>query len=97
MKWHIKLGFNVLLLAYISVLILFLKAFLSPAKAAIVYINNYGEMWFEAAFLLLSIPFVVIFIIELKKQNIIRFFPFLEKLWRNNGTRKSNSKGSKCE
>lgn len=80
------LGFNMLLLSWALVVILFIKAFFSTpisltigdkhiaGHAVFIFINNFYEMYIELAAVILSFVFVPWFVIELKKEGIIKFF-----------------------
>jgi hypothetical protein len=72
-RWSVKFGFNFLLLSWIAVATLFVKAFLSPAKAVVIQINNYSEMYIEIVLLVVSAIFIYKFISECVAKGILRF------------------------
>jgi hypothetical protein len=72
-RWSVKLGFNFLLLSWIAVVWLFIKAFLSPARAVTIYVNNYNEMAIEIILLAISAIFIYKFVVECISKGILRF------------------------
>ena len=73
-KLAIRLGFNMMLLSWILVVILFVKAFFNPHHAVIIFINNFYEMWVEVVVIVLSFFFVPYFMFHANKVGLIRFF-----------------------
>jgi len=57
-------GISTLLAAYITLIHTFMKAYLSPQKKIIVYINNFGEAWWEFALIVITFPCVLYFIYD---------------------------------
>lgn len=68
-----KLGFNVLLASYFLIVTLFVRGLSSPQKAITIYLNNYGEMYFELGLLAVSLFFIMHFIWEMRKSKVIDF------------------------
>ena len=72
-RWSVKFGFNFLLLSWIAVVWLFVKAFLSPGKAVTIFVNNYSEMYIEIVLLVVSAIFIFKFVQECMAKGIIKF------------------------
>jgi hypothetical protein len=72
-KLNRKLGFNVLLASYFLIVTLFIRGLTSPAKAITIYLNHYGEMYFELGLLVVSLFFIMSFIWEMRKDKVINF------------------------
>jgi hypothetical protein len=73
-KLAIRLGFNMMLLSWILVVILFAKAFFNEQHAVVIFINNFYEMWVEVIVIGLSFFFVPYFVWQSSKVGLIRFF-----------------------
>jgi len=61
------------LASYFLVVTLFVRGLSSPTKSITIYLNHYGEMYFELGLLIVSLVFISSFILEMRKEKIINF------------------------
>lgn len=70
-KKRVIIGFVFLVTGYLAMLIIFLNAMFSPAKATIIRIDAYSEAYIELAMIIVSLICVPIFIREVVRHRIV--------------------------
>jgi len=60
-------GLSVLVACFLTYLMVFFLAYLTPEKAIKIYVNRYNEANFELIWALVSIPFVFLVVWEIMK------------------------------